>query len=80
VKFEAAAENLNSWFSELDDIDEARAIVFVDDGNLTAIEGRFEAASKIGDEEANNELREGSGAIAESFRDDCGGCWVELAM
>jgi thioredoxin reductase len=80
VKFEAAAENLNSWFSGLDDIDEARAIVFVDEGNSTSVEGIFGAAMKIGDEEANNELMEGSGAISESFRADCGGCWVELDM
>lgn len=80
MKFEAAAENLNSWFSELDDIDEAIAIVFVDEGNSTAVEGMFGAAMKIGDEEAINDLMEGSEVIAESFRADCRGCWVELAM
>jgi hypothetical protein len=80
VKFEAVAENLNSWFSTLDDIDEPGAIVFVDEGNSTAVEGIFGAAMKFGDEETNIELMEGFGAIAECLRADCEECWEELAM
>jgi hypothetical protein len=59
---------LDPWVSEFDGIDEAKVFVFIDEGSSAAIEWKFGAELKMGDEETTIELMGRSGAIEESFR------------